>query len=181
LLNHRRSATHGRQLGVPDVSDFRENHVDADLATISAEWKCRYDAKTAALEGYGVSCWHHAEHESAALWSLYMPRGFGVAIRSTVERVLDSLKKSGRTVEPREVQYADYDKERLGDDPRDLLSYKRRSFAHEKELRFLLALREDEREAIDDWKLILTDRTKRHSPQVGSSDLSDRAPLRRES
>lgn len=148
--------------GVPDVRDFRENHADADLATIRAEWKRRNDAKTASLDGYGVSCWHRSEHESAALWSLYMPRGFGVAIRSTVEHALDSLKKSGRAVEAREVQYVDYDKERLGDDPRDLLSYKRPSFAHERELRFILALRRDEREAIDDWELILTDRTKRH-------------------
>lgn len=148
--------------GVPDVRSFREDHADADLAAISAEWKRRYDAKAASLDGYGVSCWHRSEHESAALWSLYMPRGFGVAIRSTVEHVLASLKKSRRTVEPREVQYVDYDTERLGDDPRNLLSFKRRSFAHERELRFVLALRDDEREAIDDWELILADRSKRH-------------------
>ncbi len=148
--------------GVPDVRGFRENHADADHATISAEWKRRYDAKTASLDGYGVSCWHCSDDESAALWSLYMPRGFGVAVRSTVRHVLDSLKKSDRAVEPREVRYVDYDTEHLGDDPRDLLSYKRRAFAHEKELRFLLALREDERAAIDDWALILTDRTRRH-------------------
>jgi hypothetical protein len=148
--------------GVPDVRSFRENHADADLVTISAQWKSRYNSKSASLDGYGVSCWHRSEHESAALWSLYMPRGFGVAIRSTVEHVLASLKNSGRTVEPREVQYVDYENERLGDDPRDLLSYKRRSFAHESELRFVLALRDDEREAIDDWGMILTDRKKRH-------------------
>jgi hypothetical protein len=148
--------------GGPDIRDFREKHADADLGAISAEWKRRYDAKALSLDGYGVSCWHRAEHESAALWSLYMPRGFGVAIRSTVGRVLDSLRKSGRTVEPRDVQYVDYDTERLGDDPRDLLSFKRRSFVHEKELRFLLTFRRDEREAIDDWELILADRSKRH-------------------
>ena len=147
--------------GVPDVRSFREKHADADLATISAEWKRRYNAKTAALDGYGVSCWHRSEHESAALWSLYMPRGFGVAIRSTVERVLNSLKTSGRAVEPREVQYVSYDEQRLGDDPRDLLSYKRLSFSHERELRFLLALRADEREAVDDWGLINADLKKR--------------------
>lgn len=148
--------------GVPDVRSFRENHVDADPATIRSEWTRRYNAKTASLDSYGVSCWHRSEHESAALWSLYMPRGFGVAIRSTVEHVLASLERSGRKVDPREVQYVDYDRERVGDDPRDLLSYKRLSFAHERELRFILALRDDEREAIYDWELILNDQTKRH-------------------
>lgn len=162
---------------VPDVRDFRENHADADLATVSAEWKRRYHVKTISLDGYGVSCWHRAEHESAALWSGYMPRGFGVAIRSTVERVLDSAKKSGRTVEPREVQYVDYDSERLGDDPRDLLSYKRRSFAHEKEIRFLLAFREDEREAIDDWGLILSDLSKRRFSAGRSQRLVRPGPV----
>jgi hypothetical protein len=148
--------------GVPDVRSFREEHANANLAAISAEWESRYGAKTAALDSYGVSCWHRSEHESAALWSLYAPRSFGVAIRSTVERVHDSLKTSGRAVEHREIRYVNYDERRLGDDPRDLLSYKRLSFRHERELRFLLALRAEEREAINDWGLINADLKKRH-------------------
>ena len=148
--------------GVADVRSFRENHAGADPSTIKSEWTVCYNDKTASLEGYGVSCWHRSEYESAALWSLYMPRGFGVAVRSTVEHVLASLGASGRKIEPRDVQYVDYDKERLGDDPRDLLVHKRLSFVHEKELRFLVALRNDECEAIADWRLILNDRSKRH-------------------
>ena len=31
-----------------------------------------------------VSCWDLNEHESAAMWRLYMPEGKGLAIRSTV-------------------------------------------------------------------------------------------------
>lgn len=34
--------------GVPDVRGFRENHADADLASISAEWKRRYDTKASS-------------------------------------------------------------------------------------------------------------------------------------
>lgn len=91
-----------------------------------------------------------------------MPQGFGVAIQSTVEHVLASLEAAGRQIDQREVQYVDYEQARLGNDPRDLLSHKRLSFAHEKEVRFLLALLNDEREAIDDWGLILDDRSRRH-------------------
>lgn len=134
--------------GTPDARAFRDARGKADPAAINVEWTNRHDQKTASLDGYGVSCWHIAVHESAALWSLYFPRGFGVAVRSTVRELLASLEASGRIVEPREVRYIDYSEVAVGDDPRDLLSHKRQSFAPEKELRFLLSLRADEIEWI---------------------------------
>ncbi len=35
-----------------------------------------------------INCWHMADHESMAMWKLYSPDGRGVAIRSSVDRLL---------------------------------------------------------------------------------------------
>jgi hypothetical protein len=155
---------------VGDVIQFRDANWGKDVQAVSAEWRRRFQAKQESLDGFGISCWHRSESESAALWAIYMPRGLGVAIQCTVNGVLASLAPAGREIRCLDVEYVDY-KEPLGDDPLVLLSRKRLEFWHEKEVRFAVALRQDERDAIGDWRLLLQDRSKRHltlSP-VGSS------------
>lgn len=125
-------------------------------------WGERLTAKLHSLERFGISCWHRSDCESAALWALYMPQGLGVAIRSTDDRIIQSLLLAGRDIRCLEVTYIDYVTERLPDDPSVLLARKRLAFEHEKEVRFLVELRQDEQHAIDDWQLLLQDRRKRH-------------------
>jgi len=83
-----------------------------------------------------VSSWHMSDHESAAMWKLYLKNGEGVAIQSTVGRLIESLKRVKGKVFVGMVEYVDYEKDRIPD-PTNLSAamHKRKIFEHEKELR----------------------------------------------
>ena len=83
-----------------------------------------------------INCWHISEHESAAMWSLYLKSNEGIAIQSTYHRLRDSFSQAESDVYIGKVAYIDYDHEVI--ENADILSpflHKRASYEHEKELR----------------------------------------------
>lgn len=95
-----------------------------------------------------VSCWHKNEGESAAMWELYLREGKGVAIKSTVGRLLDSLGEyrveqmfEPETVWLGSVKYINFDEDNMKSGMLARFFYKRESFAHENELRAIISLR----------------------------------------
>jgi hypothetical protein len=100
-----------------------------------------------------VNCWHMSEGESSAMWKLYSINNFGVAIRSTIQGLAESLPPfRGEDVERqrdlpdpevlsldiRLVHYINFSaEEKVLPKPRDLHLYKRASFEFEKELRLI--------------------------------------------
>jgi hypothetical protein len=145
----------------PNVTQFRTDYWGRPGEGLRT-WDERRTAKRQLLERFGISCWHRSDYESAALWALYVPQGFGVAIRSTDDRIIQSLLPASRDIRCLEVAYVDYAAEPLPDDPSVLLARKRLAFEHDKEVRFLVEHRKDEQDAIDDWQLLLQDLRKRH-------------------
>jgi hypothetical protein len=107
-----------------------------------ATWQEALRVRQAKQDSYGVSCWHESRTESAALWRLYSPLGFGLAVKSTLAKVQAALGE--RHVEVRRVDYSGHQNRRLGDDPLVPLSTKRPEFKHEVEIRFLASLSSDE-------------------------------------
>jgi hypothetical protein len=87
----------------------------------------------ALRESTYVSCWHCAEHESAAMWKLYSKSDEAIAIQSTFARLEDGLPES---ILVGLVQYVDYDHTVIpannGFWP---FVHKRQSFSHEQEVR----------------------------------------------
>lgn len=85
-----------------------------------------------------VNCWHANDHESAAMWRLYLSAREGVAIQSTVGRLKAAIAAYPQTIVIGEVRYIDYDKEKV---PTNSLIMpflrKRKSFEHEREVRAL--------------------------------------------
>jgi hypothetical protein len=55
-----------------------------------------------------VSCWHINEHESAAMWKLYLQSNKGISIKSSVRRLIDSIQ-CAEEVYVGAVQYRDYE------------------------------------------------------------------------
>ena len=83
-----------------------------------------------------INCWHINEGESAAMWALYSKES-GIAIQSTVRRLQQSFSAERRTVYVGQVEYYDFDQVDFVL-PRRWMSLhmaKRKSFAHERELR----------------------------------------------
>jgi hypothetical protein len=86
-----------------------------------------------------VNCWHLSEHESAAMWKLYIYSHQGIAIRSSVQSLIDALSDDKQLlVYVGMVNYIDYDADPIPS--KNYLNpflYKRKSFEHERELRVI--------------------------------------------
>ncbi|NPT44370.1 hypothetical protein GNZ12_24270 [Paraburkholderia sp. 1N] len=85
----------------------------------------------------GVNCWHMNQHESAAMWSLYLKGSNGVAIQSTYRKLRDCFSGVQGDIFIGEVRYIDYESEFIDGTPNAFapFMYKRKSFEHEKEVR----------------------------------------------
>lgn len=84
-----------------------------------------------------INCWHENQHESEAMWKLYTKDlSQGIAIRTTYNRLYDSMQKNP-SISIGRVNYIDYSKRFAGLD--DVFWYKRCSFEHEKEVRAMFS------------------------------------------
>jgi len=90
-----------------------------------------------------LSCWHENEHESAAMWRIYLSAEDGVAIRSSVARLREALATAAEPLIVGRVQYVDR-RPRVDAPEHELAPFfcKRKSFEYEREVR---ALRQEER------------------------------------
>lgn len=87
-----------------------------------------------------INCWTMSEHESAAMWPLYVPSRGGVAVRSTYRRLTRALAGEPKPLFIGRVRYIDYATEPFVHDDANVLTpfvHKRKSFEHEGELRVL--------------------------------------------
>lgn len=94
-------------------------------------------------QGRAVNCWHVSENESAAMWKLYSGER-GLAIRTTLGGLKQSFARDERPVYIYEVEYLDFSgpfKETL---PFHSGYAKRKSFAHERELRACIFVSEED-------------------------------------
>jgi hypothetical protein len=91
---------------------------------------------------YGVNCWHKNEVESVAMWKLYTHGKDGVAIQTTVGRLKACLAHEARPIFIAQVNYLDHrtmpEADLISDDTLIPIVVKRRSFAHESEVRLIL-------------------------------------------
>lgn len=83
-----------------------------------------------------INSWHRSEHESAAMWRLYLKSDEGIAIQSTYNRLKDCFRKGTPDIFIGLVKYIDYTSDLISENN---LFYrflnKRKSFEHEQELR----------------------------------------------
>ncbi|MGA2325479.1 MAG: DUF2971 domain-containing protein [Bryobacteraceae bacterium] len=87
-----------------------------------------------------VNCWHASKGQSAAMWRLYSPTGYAIAIGSSVGRLKKALAGTPDQVMIGRVTYVDSNRF-SGREPRNLFDpslIKDRSFSHEHEVRLLL-------------------------------------------
>lgn len=94
-----------------------------------------------------VSCWHFNEIESAAMWQLYGYRNQGIAVRSSIDRLCQSMDISSvkGQIYVGSIVYGKVDNEPLAGDPAGRsetmdIFHKRPSFSHENEFRVVVDL-----------------------------------------
>ena len=83
-----------------------------------------------------INSWHINDHESAAMWKLYLTSDDGVAIQSTFNGFCKSVIEEYRTIWIGKVKYIDYERDTIPkDNSLKVFLHKRKSFEYEKELR----------------------------------------------
>lgn len=102
-----------------------------------------------------ISCWHRADHESAAMWKLYAAGGKGVAVLTTPGRLQGALRPFRLAPEYGKeepywgmVRYRDLHTERLRASMEQRFFYKHRAFESEREFRVIISVRMAEEFAV---------------------------------
>ena len=106
-----------------------------------------------------INCWHLSPHESAAMWKLYIYAHQGIAICSSVSRLIHSFPNDDKSllVHVGMVSYIDFDTEPIpSGNYLTPFIYKRNSFEHERELR-AVACKAEITEAEDSFSLKVLD------------------------
>ena len=97
-----------------------------------------YKAKSRELRKFIlISCWSISKGESAVLWKCYAPTRQGIAVRSSIAHLKQSLQAEPQPIYLGQVQYIDFKIESMSE-PVTILSpfgYKQKPFDDEKEFR----------------------------------------------
>ncbi|NUP07319.1 MAG: hypothetical protein HOW73_14795 [Polyangiaceae bacterium] len=102
-----------------------------------------HDAGSRRQDRVFLNCWHQNEHESAAMWRIYLSSQEGVAIRTSVKRLQETLMAASEQVYLGAVRYIDYDTEVVAAGEVAPYFCKRQSFDYEREVRALLRAEHD--------------------------------------
>ena len=114
-----------------------------DTIAITDEELPKYMLRIANRFQY-VNCWHMNENESAGMWQLYINANEGVAIQTTIEALKQSVEQSKYPIYIGAVSYIDYTNESWGPyQPLSPIFHKRKSFAHEREVRVVIVNPDD--------------------------------------
>lgn len=95
-------------------------------------------------------CWHASETESEAMWRLYLSSNEGIAIKTTAQRLRESLRLTKGIDEPLHLAEVEYINHLDNDEKLGLVNFlrwatfKRESFAHEREIRLMHIAQDDE-------------------------------------
>src|SRR6266480_185169 len=114
-----------------------------DEATFNAVWEFHRQSgrlAKAMRETTYVNSWHVLNHESAAMWTLYLKSADGIAVQSTYKRLLDSFSAYKEfEIHVGLIQYIDYEREAIPPGQAFYpIMHKRKSFEHEHELRAVI-------------------------------------------
>lgn len=126
---------------MPNVKLRHEEIFTANLADPGAVLTKTYDLFMFLKDMrrlHAINCWHMNEHESAAMWTLYLKSNEGIAIQSTYQKLRASIIDDER-VHVGVVKYIDYKTEPI--DSNEVISaftHKRKSFEHEREVRAVI-------------------------------------------
>lgn len=104
-------------------------------------WRTGYTLKKLSkriLDHAAVMCWHKNTYESAAMWNLYLSSTEGIAIKTSRKKLLSSINANNWRIFYGEVEYVDYETDKVSDYILPSLFYKRHSFSHENEFRLIV-------------------------------------------
>lgn len=126
----------------------------AESDALAASYKLQFPGDTKGLErimrseqqsvdrvlySVGISCWHINERENDALWKVFVGDREGVAIKTTIGALRQSLNCRRRSISADRVEYIDYQTEDYKNHPNasgyEQIYHKAKFFEYEREFR----------------------------------------------
>ena len=141
------------QLKDPFEGSLTRSNVEARKSFIEDMWKDKIENKEIAelmerepefnkniRKSCFVNCWHINEHESAAMWKLYLKSNEGIAVQSTFAKLRECFNtEPDHGIFIGKINYIDYDSYSMKrDNLLRVFQHKRKSFEYEQELRALV-------------------------------------------
>ncbi len=121
---------HEREIGY-----FENNLSNERIAQLVDE---QYINEQFRRQFYCVNCWNKGGQESAALWKIYSDFGKGIMIKSSVQKLTDSLNCSSEKLYLSEVHYLDYEKDYMLDGNAFFsIIHKHNAYSYEDEIRLI--------------------------------------------
>ncbi|OAQ54845.1 hypothetical protein HTG_04560 [Natrinema mahii] len=90
------------------------------------------------IGNYLVNCWTCRDHQSAALWDLYINNAEGVAIKTSAKSLSTALESNEYSFYSGLVGYRNYNEDTIPNADPSMVFHKRQSFNHEKEYRVVV-------------------------------------------
>jgi hypothetical protein len=157
LLQHRAlAAIRPDQLGDPwegalgyKVASGKIKNLPDDASKRHVILKGIREAVEQPLRNFAVSCWHMHQGESAAMWDLYAQRGRGLAILTSVDRLVRAVNLTSHRTWAGPVEYLDYWRDDVVEGPPQSILQKRKTFKHEHEFRLVLHLAAEEADQVE--------------------------------
>lgn len=88
-----------------------------------------------------INCWHINEHESSAMWKLYLSSNEGIAIQTTFGKLCESFSNTEDEVFLGKVKYVNYETDWIPEgNTFSPFLFKRKSFEHEHEVRAIVQI-----------------------------------------
>jgi hypothetical protein len=85
-----------------------------------------------------INCWHMNNNESAAMWPIYANRSEGIAIRSSLLRMKESVSAASESIYIGAISYVDYNEHEFSSENGfENCVHKRKSFEFEQEVRMV--------------------------------------------
>jgi len=121
------------------LNSYLSLHPDNDREDYLRRMKIHFKNKAHLRKRVAVNCWHQNNYESEAMWKLYVPSGEGIAIRTTIKNLKNSLANYDEPMEISNVNYINYERDLIHENL-TLAPFitKRKSFEHEREIRALI-------------------------------------------
>lgn len=119
------------------IIEYVHNMNESDIDESTSEYiKQMYTFNKNVRKHTYISCWHANDFESAAMWDLYSKNDASVAIETTYVDIKNLLPPEAMIGL---VKYIDYDKDVFPlNNTFYPFTHKRKSFEHEREVRFLI-------------------------------------------
>ena len=128
-------------LPLPTLEEYREHKIyeeayaDVKPEDVNDLYELDKSSAKESRHQIFVNCWHANEHESAAMWSLYLSQAEGVAVQSTVGRLKACFDATDKTILIGNIEYIDYAETGVPNNVFCRAILKRKSFEHEREIR----------------------------------------------